>query len=281
MTISITVSKSVLLVTGLTVFLLLGAVSLVFADHDPNMVHACVKNGSIVIVAAEGDCKTSEEAFTLATEGAISALEAQNAALQAEIDSLEMRMSDVEDLLVHFARNGSDVIISGANLHVVNGLNDTQSTNGLGNVIIGYNELRNSGNDRTGSHMLVVGKELNYSSFGGVVVGFHNETSGGFSSVSGGHFNIASGPQASVSGGQSNEASGDSSSVSGGQANMASGIRSSVTAGDANEASGSEASVTGGNENKATGNAATVSGGFNRSALGTDSWAAGSLFESN
>src|SRR3712207_7496934 len=52
---------------------------------------------------------------------------------------------------------------SGANLNIVNGLNDTQSANGLGNLIIGYNEARQVGNQRGGSHNLVIGQESNYT----------------------------------------------------------------------------------------------------------------------
>ena len=40
--------------------------------------------------------------------------------------------------------------------------------NGLGNVVIGYNELRGAGDDRSGSHNLVFGSRNNYSSYGGL-----------------------------------------------------------------------------------------------------------------
>jgi hypothetical protein len=43
--------------------------------------------------------------------------------------------------------------------------------NGLGNLIIGYNELRGSGDDRTGSHNLVLGSRNNHSSYAGIVGG--------------------------------------------------------------------------------------------------------------
>ena len=35
-----------------------------------------------------------------------------------------------------------EVVITGANLRIVNGLGATETTNGLGNLIVGYNELR-------------------------------------------------------------------------------------------------------------------------------------------
>lgn len=104
--------------------------------------------------------------------------------------ALEARIAQLEDLLQHVSRDGNDLTITGANLHVVNGAGSTDGEpNALGNVIIGYNEERTeqgSSNDRSGSHMLVVGKEHNYTRYGGIVVGLRNETSGDWASVSGG-----------------------------------------------------------------------------------------------
>jgi hypothetical protein len=101
---------------------------------------------------------------------------------------------------VTFDATTNELIITGANLRIVNGLGSTDTTNGLGNVIVGYNEGRGRDN-RTGSHNVVVGQRNNFSSFGGLVVGDFNEISGNFASVSGGAFNTASGANASVSGG--------------------------------------------------------------------------------
>jgi hypothetical protein len=126
----------------------------------------------------------------------------------------------MEQLLKHFSREGKEVFITGANLHIVNGLGSTNCTgegeetpdcpNGLGNLIVGYNELRVRFDDespeveniRTGSHNVVVGREHNFSRFGGLVVGTSNTISGDFAAVSGGTGNTASGNFSSVSGGQ-------------------------------------------------------------------------------
>jgi len=109
------------------------------------------------------------------------------------------------------------VRISGINVQVVNGLEATNGyaanpdsldetltqTNGVGNLIVGYNELGNLfGDDRTGSHNMVVGHGNSYSSFGGLVATQDNTVSGPFSSVTGGWINTASGARSSVSGGQ-------------------------------------------------------------------------------
>jgi hypothetical protein len=71
---------------------------------------------------------------------------------------LQARIASLEDLLQDFSRVNNDIYLTGVNLHVVNGAGSTDSTNSLGNVIIGYNEEDpGSPDDRTGSHMLVVG----------------------------------------------------------------------------------------------------------------------------
>ena len=158
--------------------------------------------------------------------------------------------------------------ISGLNVQVVNGSGKTYgTTNGLGNLIVGYNELGNpNGDDRTGSHNIVTGQENSFSSYGGLVAGQGNTVSDAWSSVSGGRQNTASGIWSSVSGGAGNTASGADASISGGTVNTASGIGSSVS---------------GGFDNTASGYWSSVSGGDLRSATGTNNWAAGSLSESN
>jgi hypothetical protein len=229
---------------------------------------------------------------------------------------LAQRVAALEKLLKHFTRVGNEVVITGANLHIVNGLGSTicesipNCPNGLGNLIVGYNEPRPTDpNDRTGSHNVVVGRFHNFSNVGGLVVGDFNTisnefavvsggrgntasgdaavvcggavntASGGAATVSGGLGNTASGPESSVSGGRNNTASGDSSSVSGGQNNTPSGEASSVSGGFGNTASGRASSVNGGEDNTASGQFSSVSGGGLRSAPGADNWAAGSLLE--
>jgi hypothetical protein len=178
-----------------------------------------------------------------------------------DFQEIEMRIATLEEMLEHFSRDGDDIFIARANLHVINGEGSTASTNGLGNVFIGYNELRGADNERSGSHMLVVGTRHNFTSYGGIVVGQNNETSGPYASVSGGAANTASGGSTSVSGGRGNTASSSFASVTGGSGNTASGSSASVTGGSGNTASGSSASVSGGRRNTASAASASVSGG--------------------
>ena len=185
------------------------------------------------------------------------------------------------------------VEVSDANLRVVNGLGSTFSANGLGNLIVGYDEdggkaadgTPGGGDSKTGSHNVVIGPWHSYPSFGGLVGGLDNAitgahatatgegsiASGYMSTVTGGLDSTASGPYASVVGGSGNTASGNFSTVTGGLENEASGFVSSVSGGWDNEASGFAASVTAGWFNLASGPLASVTGGKEGTASGEGS----------
>jgi hypothetical protein len=178
---------------------------------------------------------------------------------------LEQRVAELEYKLEYVSGGANEVVITGANLRVVNGLGSTETTNGLGNLIVGYNEPRQFSvpNVRTGSHNVVVGQGHNFSSFGGLVVGLDNEIRGEFSTVTGGLGGFAIGRAATVSGGSNNRANGELSVVSGGAGNMANAVQSVVS---------------GGLDNDADGRFSVVSGGRNRAAPGENNWVAGPLF---
>ncbi len=171
---------------------------------------------------------------------------------------------------------GPHVIFEGVNVHVRSGsgqtwdkdpdylTNNPELVVGLGNLIIGYNEVISGAPARTGSHNIVVGINHSYSSFGGFVAGLNNEICGLYSSVSGGWNNTASGNESSISGGSGNTAYGHLSSVSGGWNNTA---------------SGNESSISGGGGNTASSYLSSVSGGVNRTAQGAYNWVAGTLLE--
>jgi hypothetical protein len=205
---------------------------------------------------------------------------------------LAQRVAALEKLLKHFSREKNEIFITGANLRIVNGLGATETTNGLGNLIVGYNEPRPEGGDRrTGAHNVIVGQQRDFTRFGGLVVGFKNMISGTYASVSAGAFNAARGDWSSVSGGASNEANDVYTSISGGTANIANGLAASITAGfhnitmadyasitggGNNLASGIEATVSGGEQNTASGNFSTVSGGRSITQETENGWSAGS-----
>jgi hypothetical protein len=107
---------------------------------------------------------------------------AQIAQLQVLVAGLTSRVEALEAKLAHVSVSGNDIVVSGANLYVNDGSGSTDGpVNGLGNVVIGYNELRGAGDDRSGSHNLVVGSRNNYSSYGGFVGGLQAGTTTPFS----------------------------------------------------------------------------------------------------
>lgn len=196
--------------------------------------------------------------------------DADVANLQAQVDTLanllrNFSLVDADPALDDSLGNPEETVrITGANLQVVNGLGATDTVNGLGNIVIGYNQDIDFGSpdeDRSGSHNLVVGDEHSYTRFGGIVVGYNNEISGDWSSVSGGVSNTASAAFSSVGGGAFDKATGQESFVGGGFSNLASGFASSVSGGIHNSAIGDDSSISGGNYNEAGGQNASVSGG--------------------
>jgi hypothetical protein len=155
----------------------------------------------------------------------IAVLEAKVAALQALLENAN-RITD--------PHTGQDTLqFKGVNVQIVSGANATFGTpDGTGNLIIGYNEIRDDGtDDRSGSHMLVLGYENNYLSYGGIVGGASNTASGESASAIGGVANTASGSGSIVVGGAQNTASAAGSSVGGGSNNTASGDDSTVSGG--------------------------------------------------
>jgi hypothetical protein len=230
------------------------------------------------IAQALQELRAQVEILTTALEGAQQTIQTLQQQVEQLTQFIRVEESDLNGM------KGPHIIIEGANLHIRSGSGATDEDGnliGLGNVIIGYNELplRLDPGDRDGSHNLIIGREHRYQNFGGLVAGFNNTISGPEASVSGGAFNTASGRVASVSGGRINEALGFGASVCGGLDNMASGGDASIGGGQRNEASGFAASISGGFQNTAQAFTANVSGGRDRNAFGPFDWAAGSLFE--
>jgi hypothetical protein len=232
---------------------------------------------------------------------------------QAQIDDLIERVEDLEAangalqaLLAGVSRSNDTLLFEGMNLQIVNGLGATDGdtgdgpeVNGLGNLVVGYDEVRGCGGaicpaNKYGSHNLVIGADNMYTSYGSLVVGENNSAFAPYASVVGGYFNDATGWYSTVVGSAGNVAEGNWSSVLGAYTGTASGIHSTAVGGDDasasggfstvlggnhNVASGTFSTVTGGYWNEASGNGASVSGGESRTAAGTSDWAAGSLWE--
>lgn len=152
-------------------------------------------------------------------------------ATNAKLAELTTKVDDgvVPDLKRYVSVNANDmngvrgphVVFRGVNIHVQSGSNATaDTTSGLGNLIIGYNEPNpneaNPTQARLGAHNLVGGSQNGFTSYGGLVLGIANKVTGTYASVVSGNTNTASGVNAAVVGGNGNTAGGDRSVVYGG-----------------------------------------------------------------
>lgn len=155
-----------------------------------------------------------------------------------------------------------------SNLQVVNTTGSTATTNGLGNLIIGYNEESGT-NVRTGSHNIVFGTENAFQSYGGLVGGSSNDIALPYSSVLGGFDNFSNNDWSVVVGGAGNQAAQEYSVVVGGQLNHGGGDYSVVVGGLNNQSLiSTHGVVVGGKDNFASGLYSTAVGGLNNKSAG-------------
>jgi hypothetical protein len=204
----------------------------------------------------------------------LGALRQQIELLAREIKSLKANtVLDLNGYLTFDVSNGYPAaLFRGINVQIVNGTGQTQTMNGLGNLIVGYNRpsagsficslgaadteavcVTSGGvwaqSHKGGSHNIVGGDFNSYASWGGLVLGVENAISA---------------PYAAVLSGARNRAGGGLVSISGGSYNTASGIYSTVS---------------GGFDNRASGDFSAVAGGAQRTVPSSHDWAAGALFQ--
>jgi len=202
----------------------------------------CASKSGVVKYQKNGKCPKHHKTLQVGSQGEVKKLQSQVASLSSQVASLKATLNGVTRAKQHGVET---LTISGENVQIVNGSGDETASNGLGNLILGYNDNPDA-LDRTGSHNLVVGDDNGYTSYGGIVAGYGNLISGIYASASGGFGNSATGDYSSVSGGTDNNASGEWATVIGGDNNSASGVESSVTGGVLNTASGIGSSILGG-----------------------------------
>ncbi len=210
----------------------------------------------------------------LALQNLISNQNATIANLQTAVGGQNTTLAALSAKTAPLSLSGTDLTFTGVNVHIVNGMGGTETQNGLGNLIIGYDESRAGspyGNDvRTGSHNLVTGVLNNYASSGGIIGGYGNALNG-VEEFAAGALNSVSGNQSSITGGLSNTTSGSYASVLGGYSNTAAGDNSVVVSGFSNTANGHASAVVAGKSNTAQGERDVVVGGYGNTSDGTDS----------
>jgi hypothetical protein len=113
---------------------------------------------------------------------------------------------------------GPNLVFRGVNVHVQSGAGATaDTTSGLGNLVVGYNEQASPDQVRLGAHNLVGGSQNSFSSYGGLVFGVANKVTGTYAAVVSGTNNTASGTSSGILSGETTIASGISSGVVGGK----------------------------------------------------------------
>lgn len=170
--------------------------------------------------------------------------------------------------------------ITGANLQIVNGQGSSSTSNGRGNLILGYNELGNPDGDvRSGSHCLVLGIRGNYQGWMNFVGGSDNSVAGGNCAVFAGTGNRVDTVGAVIATGTGCSADSAFSFIGTGQSNQVSGVYGACLGGGDGQVDGNLGVVVGGFSNVSVGGGSVVSGGINRVAPGSGDWVAGALFQ--
>lgn len=189
---------------------------------------------------------------TLASlEGRLAALESENAALSSTVDELTTTLTGVK-------REGSTLIFERMNLQLLNGHEQDAQTNGLGNLIVGHNELPGT---QTGSANIVIGSEHQaFTSYGDIIGGAFNEATARRALVTGLQ-NKVGGEYTATLAGTHNEATEQSTAVVGGSENRATEVYAVAIGGHKNQANGAISVAIGGSENKSSGSFSFERGG--------------------
>ena len=204
----------------------------------------------------------------------------QIASLEEQLQGQEQAIASLAPLLslVDVAERssfGQDTWnLSGLNVRLDNGAGTTYgASNGLGNLILGYNESEGGHRDaegnfvdgevRVGSHNLVVGAGHTYGSNGSLLGGYNNSLFGQGSAILSGQASLATGTWSAILGGLDNRATATNTCISGGHSNTASGDRASVSGGLLNISSGIATSILGGQYMQVSEQYETASGQYN------------------
>ncbi len=156
-----------------------------------------------------GDTLLDQGGRIAAAEDAIDNLSTENSQIRDDVDDIQQRVSDSENvvggltdtvgvmqtsltnlqfLTSPLAFDGTILELRGANFQINDGALGSGSPNGLGNLILGHN--RDMGGDiQTGSHNLVIGDGHSFRGFAGLVSGQNNSLMADNSAIIGGSDN--------------------------------------------------------------------------------------------
>jgi hypothetical protein len=161
-------------------------------------------NSDAITVLAGLDAETAQQLLTILqqldpeqvqqlvtllteTEERVTALEEKCVAMASH----ETRLITVENKTQFIHVDGTTTIFEGTNVQILSGSGGTEGTNGLGNLIIGYNEegdfitYYERVPNRTGSHNLIVGSNNEWTGFGSFVAGYLDIMNGNYCTLLG------------------------------------------------------------------------------------------------
>lgn len=145
--------------------------------------------------------------LTALTPEQLSALSTEFSQISTRLDQLETSVNGrnvIDDLVPFLSVSGNDVFLTNANLNIQNGVGATDTVNGAGNLVLGYNALKATDNDRIGSHNLIIGDLHAYSSYAGFVAGEENSILAPYATIAGGQQNFVRSNYAAILGGYHN-----------------------------------------------------------------------------
>jgi hypothetical protein len=146
--------------------------------------------------------------------------QAENDALANEIQALDLRIAALEEKLAALSVVHQGALptwrIAGVNVQLINGSGQTDVANGVGNLIVGYNEDPNMGLNDSGSHNVLVGMGHGHLSHSGLAVGSGHHLRAPGAAAVGGEGSEARGAYSALIGGADNTTYGDHAVVLGG-----------------------------------------------------------------
>jgi hypothetical protein len=135
------------------------------------------------------------EAKTTQQQALITSLQIENTNLKTWKNAAVPKIEVAFDRTRHMFVSGTDTIFRGTNVYIQKGAAAGDvSVNGLGNLIIGFNNPRPEFNTRSGSHNIIYGDGVNYTGHHNLIGGYINSLGGNYNAILSGRYNRVSSP---------------------------------------------------------------------------------------
>ena len=130
------------------------------------------------------------EDYDKAIDTQIANLKGTNDYTQSMLNYHGPRASVVSEKGKFLSRVGNTIFVTGANLQVRHSTNPTAAVNGVGNVILGYNEVMDA-EFRGGSNNRIIGPGHEWKASSNLIAGYQNSAYGNYNAVLSGMGNTA------------------------------------------------------------------------------------------